>query len=237
VSTQFTQRALKLYFKNPLPYIALQLPQVIPEVLERFLLPGAQNTPTLALLPKIVPYFMVTAIATFWSSAAIFVAAEMSARGVQPSLKETAHRVNQRLSHLIPAGLLAGVTVLVGYYAYFIPGIILTALYLFVPQLIMDGEPNQVMVYFNRSWKLTSRHFLQTLGVVIVTTSFSVLLYVGSQLTEARVSSLVTPVVTSEVIAPLIAALPMVVISLVIGSLLDVWVASYYLEMRDRSRT
>jgi hypothetical protein len=229
---RFTKRTLQFLATHPVHFFALQIPQVVPEIMERLFMQGAEKESTLALLPRLIPYFVVASLVMTWTSAMTYVSVRSLSEGKPISFSQSAQVANSRWRWLFPAALLAGVTVLIGFSAYIIPGIILATLYLFVPQLIIDEGATSLMIYFNRSWKLARSHFLQSVGIVIVVTSISLLLYVAEQSIEGWLTRLLWNESPPQKIITLISTTIYLFATLVAGACTDVWVCCYYLKLK-----
>lgn len=229
------KQALKIYFKAPFIFLSLQLPGTLPNLMERFMPKGYTEAPFYSLLPYLVPYFVIAAIGTFWSSAAMYIVTRQVMNG-NVSIKAAIGSVNSKLHKLIPAALIAGVTILVGFNAFIIPGLILTAIYLFIPQLIIDEPPSQVMIYFNRSQKLSRVHLLKTVTIVLITAFLNLITYAGSQFIEPLVSEKLLSWFGIEVYGAIISGVLLTISLIAFDAFLDVLVSCYYLELRNETR-
>ncbi len=239
--------AFRHFIHRPGIFIVIQLPGLLLSLYEKLFMANVDSLPFKEGLAIIVPYFAISVIFTMLIAAMTFAVVEDARSGRKISLGESITRVWRRMALLLAASLISSIVVLLGFAAYYLPGIIIMGLYLYLPQLIMEREQGEessrrpLMVYFNRSWRLARRNILGTACLVIATIVVTLIVYFADDGLIA-VCSRLFPQLSAETNAPptwLVGSAEIVqaILNLAGEALADLWVCCYFLHITQEGVT
>lgn len=221
------RRAFSLFRAAPWFFLAFQLPQACDELIEGIFVPSDAKSfqwQILALMPFLYVINMLSTALTFVS------VQQIDERGTF-SLKEAWKRVRNRSGLLIATSLVIGFLVSVGLLAMVIPGIYLTAIYLFVPYLILSEAPVAFSAYLNQSTKLSKQNLKESLGFATLGFGFSILQLILENLDFP--ASLFTS--SNGTLMTVLSIGFRMILAIAAGAFLDLWVSAFYLSLKRRA--
>jgi hypothetical protein len=111
---------------------------------------------------------LVNIVGVFWLQGALVEAVRDVRDGRQDlSIGETFRRVQPRLTAIIPAGLLAGLAIVIGLILLIVPGLFLLTIWcLIVPAIVLEGK--SAGESFGRSRELVRGNGWNVFGVIII---------------------------------------------------------------------
>ena len=148
-------------------------------------------------------------VGLFWLQGALVEAVQDVRDGKRDlSIGETFSRVQPRLPALIPAGLLAGLGILVGLILLIVPGLYLLTIWsMIVPVIVLEGR--SAGESFGRSRELVRGNGWNVFGVIVITIALTIAANIVVAILTFwlpdEVGSFVQSVVSNTVVAPFMA--------------------------------
>jgi hypothetical protein len=229
VTLSSTFRRFITSFKSaPLHFLLLQIPGASTDLFETWLLPdGKENSPGTIVL--VLFFFLYVLIASGISSALTFASIRQMHGGQRPNFRVSLTEVIKKLNLVIPASILVGVVCTLGIISLVLPGAYLMAIYLFVPQIIMDEDGVPLMACLNRSTKL-ARPALKTCFTVVIGILGTLVI---SYMVGENISTLISNLQMDPNVKILLAGLVKMLFSLLLGMIIDVFVSEFYYSLKE----
>lgn len=229
LAVKSAKEAFRLIGKHPLFFLLLQLPLLLSEVLFRLNMERIEQEthyPTLVLwavalwIPFYLSHFLVQA-------ATLATLLRIESQGA-PSWLGLREDLTSRLAPLLVGGTMVGLTVLIGMRAFILPGVLLFALYLFLPDLIVSHREFTLLAQLRRSWRFAVQNAAVTVVILIVFGIIFIASYGLDQLGPAREGLLTSDWRRWG------AELADITFSVLTGMWLHLWVANLYVACARR---
>lgn len=180
------------------------------------------------LVLQVALFWELFFLSTFLVQAMTYLALKDIESNATPRGLSILGRLKPALPALLLSGLVVGLAVLVGLRAFVIPGVLLFALYLYVPDLLAREPGSSLLLALKRSWRFASENMAGVAGIVV---AFALLVITSFLLDQALQN-------VAEPEGALAWAFKVVDVgfSLVTGMWLHAWVASFFIE-RTRERS
>ncbi len=145
----------------------------------------------------------------FWLQGALVEAVRDVRDGKRDlSIGETFSRVRPRLPAIIPAGLLAGIAIVIGLILLIVPGLFLLTIWaLIIPAIVLEGK--SAGESFSRSRELVRGNGWNVFGVIVITVlltiAANIVVGIATFWLPDEVGSFVQSVLSNTVVAPFMA--------------------------------
>jgi hypothetical protein len=152
---------------------------------------------------------LASIVGTFWLQGALVEAVQDVRDGRQDlSLTEMFARVRPRLPAIIPAGIIAGIAILIGLILVIVPGLFLLTIWsLIIPVIVLEGR--SAGESFGRSRELVRGNGWSVFGVIAITFGVlivaSIILGIATFWLPDGVDRFVQDVISNTVVVPFIA--------------------------------
>lgn len=157
----------RLGFKQIHWFVLLQWPGFFTFLYEKTVLLGLEKEDARDMLPKLIPFLVISSVSMFLISGAFGVYFDRARKGEKLFIKEVYEIVFGQLKSVIIAAVVCGIAFCLGILAYLLPGLGLMAVYIFVPYIVVLENPPGLTAALFRSWKLTAKIPFKV-GVVVV---------------------------------------------------------------------
>jgi len=214
-------------FSAPLHFLILQLPEASSDVLEKLFPSGEGQGPLFWRVAILFPYFCIASTA---ASALTFASVFRQAQKQPLTLRYNLKIAREKMGILVPVSLLLGLVTLLGFVALIIPGIYFMAIFLFVPPLIISEPPLPWSVYLSKSKKIAKTAIWQTLAIVTVFFLINFAVFAQSSFVESELNHWFGASMISSILALAATA----VLSIIIGAFVNVWIAFYFLSLKEK---
>lgn len=222
-------KTIKSLQTQPVLFLCLQLPSASTEVIETHLSGASIETSPFQALIWIPFFFFMSTLTTTLTYFAMVGVRD----GREFSMSDFVKVLQEKWLVLLAAALLVGVICLAGFLALVLPGIYFTAMYLFVPQIVMDEANHKVMVSLNRSKALFKQAKLKTIFVVSIIFLSSIAVYFAGETIGTWLGGVLTHEGTFRTFTLILVK---VLISLPVGALLDVFSSHYYWSLKGATQ-
>jgi len=219
--------SLKTLSKAPWHFFWLQFPAATIELVEKPTTAWLETHPVLTLL-ICLPYFFTVSIL---STALTFSSVLVVNRNENPTFLGAFQTIKQHSRALVLAALLVGTVCALGMIALVIPGLYFTAVYLFVPHLILSDGKNPVMVYLHRSKLITKKVMLKTFSIVVSVFLASLVVFFAGETLGTWMGGLAH----SDSIRSLLLAAVKMSLAMLTGAVIDVGICYYFLRLQKES--
>jgi hypothetical protein len=207
------QSTIRTLFMAPFLFLVIQTPQGITDALEDFVGKTYGETNVAVTAIYAIAAFIIGIIPEALTFAMVLDVSE----GRKPSLSSALSRLKGKWGRLISAAILLGVVFALGVMAYFLPGLLLMTLYLFVPHLIIQQPLSPFATYFYRASKMAKKYFLRIfLFVIIAIVTFLLTQRLGA---------------TLGVWIPAASFLPVMFISMIVNAVVNIWLGYFFLTL------
>jgi hypothetical protein len=145
----------------------------------------------------------------FWLQGALVEAVRDVRDGKRDlSIGETFSRVQPRLSAIIPAGLIAGIAIVIGLILLIVPGLFLLTIWaVIIPVIVLEGR--SAGESFGRSRELVRGNGWNVFGVIVITVALTIVanivVGIATFWLPDEVGSFVQSVLSNTVVAPFMA--------------------------------
>jgi hypothetical protein len=222
---QTLKRFWPIFTAAPFYFLALQLPEALTDLLENWLVPdGKQTSPWIILF--VLPLFVV---ASGLTSVLTFSVVLQIRNRAKPSISRAIESILPKFWQIVAASLMIGGVTALGVVACILPGVYLMALYLFVPQSLLDDEKLPLMTHFFRSTQLAKKAFKKTLFIVSIIFISSLAAYFAGE----YVSVVLEHLQLAGLVLIALTGLIKVGISILMGVFIDLFVSAFYLSLKE----
>ena len=130
---------------------------------------------------------VISIVGTFWlQGALVYAVSDVRDGTIDTTVSQVFERIRPLLGTLIPAGLLAGLGIAIGFIFLIVPGLVLLTWWcLIVPVIVLEGK--QIGESFTRSRELVRGHGWTVFGVVVIS---GLLVFISSAIIESIFSFL-----------------------------------------------
>ncbi len=214
------------FFKYPLLFLGAQSIQGVLSLMESIVEPRfSQKNPVMLVALFFPPYVITTTLST----ALTFYLVRDYRMGKVPSLASAIQGVKEKFWQLVLCSFVLGLIYILGFCAFVIPVVYFMAIYLFVPYFILIDEKAPFSAYLFRSTQLAKKNLTLSIMTVVGILLVGLLTFAVSRFVTDKMNS----AVASEQIQLVVSFMIDFALTLVTGSWIDTWVASYFLNLKE----